>query len=377
MAARSGGRIPITPEGGRNMKRILTAILLAALLLAAATAAAAATELSAAPSGQAETDADQSMENAVYEPAPGGSVVEPSVGDGTVIRPASDPEDDAEPYGSGALPGSANGNDVWLTDRMYYDAGQGVFVYLVGSGDTVVRSSVADGMIVTEPVMVDGATLLIYQDGELWEGDAMAISEPGEYVVMAQTGNQTPRLFTFTLAGPAVSGVYAYNMPSGMAVLNATLNGEQTEFDRSSVPMQAEGTYRVEYECLSTGKIYSLELVVDRTPPELEFHGDIDGSNRVHSALGFSGVQPGDTVLATLDGASIDVTVASDGTGEFTQSGSYIITVFDAAGNRSVYGYTVMLYFNASSLAFFAVLIATVLAVLIYVFMKRKRLEIG
>lgn len=162
-----------------------------------------------------------------------------------------------------------------------------------------------------------------------------------------------------------------------MAVLNATLNGEQTEFDRSSVPMQAEGTYRVEYECLSTGKIYSLELVVDRTPPELEFHGDIDGSNRVHSALGFSGVQPGDTVQATLDGAPISVSVASDGTGEFTQSGSYIITVYDAAGNRSVYGYTVMLYFNASSLAFFAVLIATVLAVLIYVFMKRKRLEIG
>ena len=359
------------------MKRILTAILLAVLLLSATTAAAAATDLSAAPPGQAETDADQSMENAVYEPAPGGSVVEPSVGDGTVIRPASDSDSDGEPYGSGALQGSANEKDVWLTDMMYYDTVQGEYVYLVGDSGNVVRSSVADGMIVTGSVMVDGATLLIYQDGELWEGDAMVISEPGEYVVMAQTGNQTPRLFTFLLAGPAVSGVYAYNMPSGMAVLNATLDGEPTEYDRSSVPMQTDGTYHVEYECLSTGVIYTLELTVDRTPPELQFHGDIDGNNRVHSALGFSGVQPGDTVLATLDGASIDVTVASDGTGEFTQSGSYIITVYDAAGNRSVYGYTVMLYFNASSLAFFAVLIATVLAVLIYVFMKRKRLEIG
>ena len=48
--------------------------------------------------------------------------------------------------------------------------------------------------------------------------------EPGEYVVMAQTGSQTPRLFTFTLVGAATSSVYAYNLPTGMYVTGATLN---------------------------------------------------------------------------------------------------------------------------------------------------------
>ena len=84
-----------------------------------------------------------------------------------------------------------------------------------------------------------------------------------------------------------------------------------------------------------------------------------------------------DTIQAKLDGEDIEVRVNPDGTGEFTESGSYIITVYDAAGNSTVYGYIVLLYMNASGLAFFAVLAASVAALLIYIYIKRKRLEIG
>ena len=266
---------------------------------------------------------------------------------------------------------------VELTSSMYYDTAAKEFVYPVANSGTTVRASVANGMIVTDPVRVSGATLLIYQDGEPWEGDPAAITEPGEYVVMAQTGSQTPRLFTFTLAGAATSSVFAYNLPFGMIVLTAARDGEEIAYERSTVSMQEDGRYHVEYECPSTNAIYTLDLNVDRTPPELSFSGKIDKNNRVHSALAFSGVETGDTVQVTRDGSNFDVDVHSDGTGELTQSGSYIITVYDAAGNITEYGYTIMLYLNAGSWAFFAVLLVAALAIIIYIFVKRKSLKIG
>ena len=141
--------------------------------------------------------------------------------------------------------------------------------------------------------------------------------------------------------------------------------------------MQADGRYHIEYESLSTGAKYALDINIDRTPPALQFSGSIDENNRVHSPLAFSGLQSGDTIQATLDGVSVDVSVHADGTGEFKDNGSYVITVYDEAGNSTSYGYIIMLYFNASSIAFFAVLLAAVAAVVIYIVIKRKRLEIG
>ena len=330
-----------------KLMKSITALLLAALLLTLLVLPAAAEDI--VPPGQDERgDADEDP----ITPADGNA----------------DGENQPVPADDGL---------IWISDSMAYDETTREFVYPVSDSGTVVRASVASGMIVTGQVKLVGATLLIYKDGRAWEGDAKAITEPGEYVVMAQYGNQTPRILTFNLVGDATSTVYAYNLPAGMLVLSATRDGEEADYDRSSVTMQEEGLYHVEYECLSTGATYVLDVNVDRTPPELQFDGAIDEDHRVHSALRFSGLQEGDTISATLDGNSIEVSVQSDGTGELTQSGSYIITVFDAAGNRSEYGYTIMLYLNAGGLAFFLILIASLVALGIYIIIKRRKLEIG
>ena len=318
----------------------------------------------------------------------GSSVVDPDDDyQGNVILPQepeddadeTDPaEDDTDDAWSSAVssPVLTENGTVWISDSMTYDPNTHQYVYPIGDGE--VRASVAHGMIVTNPVKIVGATLLIYKDGLLWEGDPSGISEPGEYVVMGQTGSQILRLFTFTIAGSANNSIYAYNLPSGMIVTNATRNGEDTDYDRSTVPMQEDGLYHVEYESLSIAEAkYAVDINIDRTPPEIQFSGKIDENNRVHSALGFSGLQDGDTIQAKLDGEDIEVHVNPDGTGEFVESGSYVITVYDAAGNSTVYGYIVLLYLNASGLAFFAVLAASVAALLIYIYIKRKRLEIG
>lgn len=265
---------------------------------------------------------------------------------------------------------------VWLSNTMYFDLKTGEFIYPIGSTSSQVRSNAADGMITTEPVSVSGVAVTVYRNGTLFEDDISRITEPGEYVVLGQSENQNPRLFTFRLVDKTAD-IGGYTMPTGMNVNSASCDGEPIYFRSDYVPMENDGKYHIEYECPSTGRKYGLELTVDRKPPELAFSGSIDENNRVYSALHFAGVEPGDTLYVTLDGKQIDVTVNSDGTGELTQSGSYVIKAFDAAGNSTEYGYTVMIYFNAGSIAFFVLLIASIIAVIVYVYIKRKRLQIG
>ena len=62
---------------------------------------------------------------------------------------------------------------------------------------------------------------------------------------------------------------------------------------------------------------------------------------------------------------------------EKDDSGNYIMRVYDAAGNMTEYTFTILMYFNASSLAFFALVLAVIIAVIVYVLRKRRRLKIG
>ena len=273
-----------------------------------------------------------------------------------------------------------NENQVWLSDSMYYDLSSRDFIYPLGETGLFLHSNVANGMITAGPVYVTGAMIIAYKDGQPYEFEGSELSnltEPGEYVIMSQVGSQTLRLFSFTLVGATTSSIYGYNLPAGMYVLNARLNDEELPYERYYVPMQEDGLYRVEYECTNTGIGYTMEVTVDRTPPELQFSGSIDDKHRVHSALHISGVEEGGSLRVNLDGSDINVTVNRDGTADLVDSGSYVIEAYDAAGNRSEYVYTILIYLNSGGLVFLAILFGAVLAVVIYILIKRKKLKIG
>lgn len=280
-------------------------------------------------------------------------------------------------YAEDGLLGFEPDERLWLTDTMWYNEEKRVFVYPVSDTGQELEANVADGMVTNSAVSIYGSSVLAYRNGTLYTESLSNLTTPGDYVIMSQVGNQSLRLFTFTLVGPTTSELYAYNLPAGMYVTLAQRDGEEIAYERYSVPMQADGLYHIEYECISTGIGYVLDVTVDRTPPELSFSGSIDESHHVHSALTVSGIEEGGSIRVTLDGVALDVTPNADGTLELPDSGNYYIEAFDAAGNRSEYGYTVLLYLNASSLVFFVLLIGSVAAICIYVFVKRKKLKIG
>ena len=146
---------------------------------------------------------------------------------------------------------------------------------------------------------------------------------------------------------------------------------------RYQLNMEEEGLYKVEYECGATERVYSFTTTIDRTPPALRFSGKIDSQKRVHSALSFSGMESTDTMVLLRDAVQVNQHVNNDGTGTITDSGNYVMRVYDAAGNMKEYTFQIMVYLNAGAWLFVILVIAVIAAVVIYVFLKKKHLKIG
>lgn len=266
---------------------------------------------------------------------------------------------------------------VPISDGVSYDPQTRDFVFNIENGTAQLHCSVLDGMVVSSPVTVSGGGAFLYRNGTEYEGRLDPVSEPGEYVVMINSGERTIRVLVFTIVDKTTNYVKTYNMPTGMIVNEVYFNGEEVPVDYRSVSMEKEGSYRVITECIASGAVFTLETTIDRTAPQLEFSGTSDKHGRYNSAVTVSGIGKDEHLNCTKDGKAYDIDVKSDGTAKLVESGKYNITAYDDAGNITEYPILIMAYLNASGVAFVALLMFTVAAVIIYIAVKRRKLRIG
>lgn len=292
---------------------------------------------------------------------------------------------DIDPYYSGAVDivtGEATdlaglaATRIRISDTTYYDQTTHTFVYPTGSGTSEVRSNVADGMIVSEPVSVipdGGVEVAVNRNGAILEEvDLSNINLVGNYMIAVKGTDSTFNLFGFTIVGEKASLSGGYAMPEGFYILEAKLDGEEIYCERNYIGMEEEGLYEVEYICPDTGARYTLTTTIDHTPPQLALDGRLDKDGRFHSAVQVSGFQPGDSVAMLVDG----VAQAFPSDGRLTAPGVYQLEVFDAAGNTASEQFTILVYLDFNSLLFFALVCLSLAGVLGYVLFKRKKLKI-
>lgn len=291
-----------------------------------------------------------------------------------------------DPYYSGAIDPSTGApvtsmtadtsSRIQINGTTYYDREAHSFAYPTGSGIREVYANVADGMIVNEPVKIeaeDGVEVTVTRNGTVLESvDLGSISAVGNYTVAVKDIETTRTLFGFTIVGSSTNLPGGYRLPDGFYILNATLDGEDTDFDRDYIGMDEEGLYEVEYVCPETSIHYTLTTTIDRTPPQITLEGKQDKNGRFHSAVQIGGIEPGSTVGMTRDGDNF--TYPSDG--RLTEAGMYLLQVYDPAGNTATEQFTILVYLDLNSLMFFAVLVLVNAAVVTYIFFKRKKLKI-
>lgn len=265
---------------------------------------------------------------------------------------------------------------IELSDSMYYDRAANMFVYPVGNGVSEVRSNAADGMILTEPVTLrvdSDVSLTVYRNGEaLQVSPYMTIAEAGQYSVSIHEGGGMENLFGFTIVGSRTNLPGGYAMPDGFYITDATVNGEEAEYDRTYIGMQEEGLYHIEYISPAADLRLTLETTVDRTPPEIFLNGVQDMRGRFHSAVQVEGLQDGDTVALTRDGEQANFPYD----GRITDTGVYTLQAYDSVGNSMSTQFAILLYFDLNSLAFIGLACLSVVGVVLYIQFKRRRLKI-
>ena len=274
-------------------------------------------------------------------------------------------------------PGSGR---VQLSSTMFYDWNTHDFAYPVTNTLNEIHCSVADGMIVDKPVTLStGAdnSIIVFLNGNEYTGSLSSIRDVGNYVVSAQQAGDKVRILSFTIVGKTTNAVTIFTPPDGFYLTDVTRDGEPVYFDRYNARMDAEGLYHVAYECIATDVVYTLDTTIDRTPPELQFEGQINEEWQVRSALKFSGLEPGGSIYLTRSNVPVQPEIKSDGTGAVYDSGNYVMRVFDVAGNMTEYRFVILTYFTVSSLIFMALVVLILVGVCVYILIKRKKLRIG
>lgn len=286
------------------------------------------------------------------------------------------------PAGVSGIDGMASSsNRVQVSEGVFYDRTERMYVY--STADTAeIRANVASGMVVNFPVQIvlgETAEVRLHKDGQLLEGwDLSHISDVGQYVLEVQGRNdQYIRKLTFTIVGEQTCLVTGYPMPLGFTVTNVQFqrldeNGEwQTaaaSWDRSSVSMREEGSYHIEYRCARNDVSYTLTTIVDRTPPVLALENVVKGM--ADGPVSIADIEYGCGVAITYNGGRMNYMP------ELTKSGDYHILLVDRAGNSTRYEFTILVYFDANSLAFFGVVLLTLAGTGIYLYLQRKNIRV-
>ena len=287
---------------------------------------------------------------------------------------------DPETNQPAATESGGSANRIILTSNMYYDTTTHDYVFPVDGSLTEIHANVADGMVRTDAVSVSkggDASIVVYCNGLEVTDDTTNLREIGDYLVSSAGGGTTARIISFSIVGPTTNVLHTFRVPDGFYILTATRDGRDVYEGRYELSMEEEGLYKIEYECGATDRVYTLQTTIDRTPPELRFSGKIDSKKRVHSALSFSGLESTDTIVLLKDAVQVGVDTNNDGTGTITESGNYVMRVYDAAGNMHEYTFQIMVYLNAGAWLFVILVVAVIAAVVIYVLLKKKHLKIG
>ena len=262
---------------------------------------------------------------------------------------------------------------TWITGTMYYDSEKKAYGYYAGDED--VYATVADGMIVKGKVSItipDHVTSKLYWEGYSGDFPGGSVSVPGSYTVEITNGGVTTQLFSFMIANSETNSVLSYTMPEGFRIARASMDGSEISYTRNFVDMAKEGHYVISYECAKTGIPYTLDVTVDTTAPTVVLEG-LDEDGKARGPVAITQVDEKDTLTVTRNGDEYSTMMSK----VLTQSGRYVVTITDNAGNSTEYPFTIMIYLDKNAWIFsllFLLVVITVASLFVY-FKKHLRVR--
>jgi len=169
---------------------------------------------------------------------------------------------------------------------------------------------------------------------------------------------------TFTIVASPTGSIKEYNLPADFFVVSATLNGETASYSRSYVDMTGDGDYEICYRSPAADKELYLAVTVDHTPPMVTLTGITDG--KANEPVTVADLEDGAEIFLDRNGKEIPFN------GVIDETGSYVLTVKDEAGNETNYDFVVITY-EKTDMKYLIILGVVLLAALAGYFVYYKK----
>lgn len=253
--------------------------------------------------------------------------------------------------------------------------------YRIAVGTRSFTSTVPQGIILPHGESVafhlsDGLTGVLYKNGDIVnDADLTGIRDTGEYIFQVQGGGLYDTVsFPFTIMGDLTKSLADYPLPDGFTFDSVTLNDEALTLEfNDSIDFLEEGKYVLEYSCEEIGRSYRLAFTLDRTPPSLALPEVVEGAAR--GPVSLADLEPGAAVQVQWEDDEPYWVTSADTM--LTESGRYVLTAYDQAGNSQAYSFLIHIYLNISAFTAIALLAAGLLGIIFYCRWVRKHARVG
>jgi|GEM_PF-1861894 len=257
--------------------------------------------------------------------------------------------------------------EITLSGGTSYSPETQLFYYAVESCRFGI--SVPDGAIVTEAVRISpdsSLTTELYKNGiKLENVDLSSVSGAGKYILsVSENGALQEKRVSFTILGSPTNAVKEYILPADFYLMSATLNGSDASASQTYVDMADDGDYVISYRSPMADVDMQLAVTIDHTAPTATLSGIVDG--KANGPVTVSDVEEGAEIFLLRNGKQYSYT------DEIAETGSYTLTVKDAAGNETAYDFVVVTYANSSLKALILTGVVLVLALIAYIIFCRK-----
>lgn len=265
---------------------------------------------------------------------------------------------------------------IYLLKRHHsaYDAGSDK--YILYCGDNEVYCNVPPDTLLPRGEQLkfevpNDVTANLYCNGNLveqWD----QLRDPGNYVLQIKNTGNEQSAYEFTILSDAVNNLEEFWAPKGFEIDFIQLNGENLTLIYSDYfKFSVDGRYRIGWKNEEIEKNYVVEFTLDRVAPTVTLNGVI--GNAASCAVTLSDLEAGAGVAYEVDGEYHDW---SEGE-ELTVPGEYRLAVFDAAGNYTMYEFTIHTYLNGSAYMALGMIFGAVIALFIYSRWLRKNMRVG
>lgn len=261
-------------------------------------------------------------------------------------------------------------NRINVGNNIQFDTDLQCYVYPASVGE--IYCGAMDGMMLQEGVsfsVSEGVNYLIMKDGEKYTFNTEKIYDKGRYTVSVTNNGNNTKIFSFTIVGKEIgANVTGYDLPNTFVLSKLTLNGNDILTDTRRVDFSEEGNYVIEYGSSRNKKKYQLQLTVDHEAPTLALKGVVDG--KIRGPLDISDYQSTDKITITRNNREIKYRPT------LTDSGKYVITISDEAGNTNVYTVFIGFYLNVQSISFGILFVLIIVGMFVYIRISRKRFRV-